>query len=82
MTIECAPLGDSMAEAYRHFSTEFKLGVIESYLAGHGVAKAIANAAGIMVCTPKLILGDSPYAMLLTLAVLAKPARNGPHHNR
>lgn len=36
-----------MAKTYRRFSTEFKLGVIESYLADHESAKAIANAAGI-----------------------------------
>lgn len=36
-----------MSKTYRRFSTEFKLGVIETYLAGHGSAKAIANAAGI-----------------------------------
>jgi hypothetical protein len=43
LTFECALLGGSVAKTDRRFSTEFKLGVIESYLAGHGSAHAFAE---------------------------------------
>ncbi len=35
-----------MAQTYRRFSTEFKLGLIEAYLAGRGSIKRLATEAG------------------------------------
>ena len=36
-----------MAKSYRRFSTEFKLRLVEAYLAGEGSIKGLANGAGI-----------------------------------
>jgi len=36
-----------MAKSYRRFSTEFKLQLVEAYLAGEGSIKGLANRAGI-----------------------------------
>lgn len=36
-----------MAKTYRRFSTEFKLGVVEAYLAGEGSLKGLATKAGV-----------------------------------
>lgn len=36
-----------MAKSYRRFSTEFKLRLVESYLAGDGSIKGLATQAGI-----------------------------------
>lgn len=36
-----------MPQTYRRFSTEFKLGLIEAYLAGRGSIKRLATDAGI-----------------------------------
>lgn len=36
-----------MGKTYRRFSTEFKLQLVEAYLAGAGSIKGIANGAGI-----------------------------------
>lgn len=36
-----------MAKAYRRFSAEFKLRLVESYLAGDGSLKGLATQAGI-----------------------------------
>ena len=36
-----------MATTYRRFSTEFKLGVVEAYLAGEGSLKGLATKAGV-----------------------------------
>ena len=36
-----------MAQTYRRFSTEFKLGVVEAYLAGEGSLKGLATKAGV-----------------------------------
>ena len=34
-------------KTYRRFSTEFKLGVVEAYLAGEGSLKGLATKAGV-----------------------------------
>lgn len=34
-------------KTYRRFSTEFKLGVVEAYLAGEGRMKGVATKAGV-----------------------------------
>ncbi len=34
-------------KTYRRFSTEFKLGVVEAYLAGEGSLKGLATRAGV-----------------------------------
>jgi transposase-like protein len=34
-------------KAYRRFSTKFKLGVMEAYLAGEGSLKGLATKAGV-----------------------------------
>jgi transposase-like protein len=36
-----------MGKSYRRFSTEFKLQLVEAYLAGEGSIKGLANRAGI-----------------------------------
>ncbi|MCZ8206211.1 transposase [Gemmatimonas sp.] len=36
-----------MAKSYRRFSAEFKLRLVESYLAGDGSIKGLATQAGI-----------------------------------
>lgn len=36
-----------MAKTYRRFNTEFKLGVVEAYLAGEGCLKGLATNAGV-----------------------------------
>lgn len=36
-----------MGRTYRHYSTEFKLGLIEAYLAGRGTVRSLSTAAGI-----------------------------------
>ena len=36
-----------MPKTYRRFSTEFKLGLIDAYLAGAGSLKGLATKAGI-----------------------------------
>jgi len=35
------------SKTYRRFSTEFKLGVVEAYLAGEGSPKGLATKAGV-----------------------------------
>lgn len=35
------------SKTYRRFSTEFKLGVVEAYLAGEGSIKSLATKAGV-----------------------------------
>ena len=35
------------SKTYRRFSTEFKLGVVEAYLAGEGSLKGLATKAGV-----------------------------------
>lgn len=36
-----------MGRTYRHYSTEFKLGLIEAYLAGRGTVRSLSADAGI-----------------------------------
>ena len=36
-----------MAKTYRRFSIQFKLGVVEAYLAGEGSLKGLATKAGV-----------------------------------